>query len=66
MNVSGESSQLTGVTPVVEPSFGDSAASASSRNRRSFGWHPINGIHGGCRIRWRCKRRKSLVSGVDV
>jgi len=38
----GESSLLTDIALVMEPSFGDLAAPASSRNRTGFVWHPIN------------------------
>ena len=59
VNDLGEGSQLTNITPVMEPSFGDLAASASSRDRTNFVWHPINGeevcTEDG-RIRWQRKR----------
>ena len=57
VNVLGESSQLTDMTPVVEPSFGDLVASASSRNRRSFVASDQRGIgvHGGWKNEFRPK-----------
>jgi len=68
VNVLSESSQLTNMMPVVGPSFVDLTASASSRNRRRFVCHPTNGEEVCSEdrgMRWRCKRRKSFVSGAD-
>ena len=69
MNVLGESSQLTDITSVMERSLRDLAASALSFNRRNIVWHPVNGeeVHTEDEImRWRCKRCKPFVAGVNV
>jgi hypothetical protein len=63
VNTLDESTQQTDITSVVEPSFGELAASVSSRKRTSFVWLPANGeeIHAeDGKLRWRCKRCKVL------